>query len=98
MHRLDAVHRPVGLPGVGDAAAAGSDHDEAGGEQREDRGRVEDLERLGRGDDAPPAALAAVLPRLAVLDERLAPRGARSGRRAWSASRSRGRPGRRACG
>ena len=31
-------------------------------------GRVEDLQRLGRGDHAPPALLAAVLPGLAVLD------------------------------
>ena len=39
-------------------------------------GGVEDLERLGRGDDPAPALLAAVLPGLAVLDQHLRPRSA----------------------
>ena len=44
-------------------------HHEAGLHHRQDRRRVEDLQRLGRGDHAAPALLAAVLPGLAVLHE-----------------------------
>ena len=52
-----------------DPAAAVGDDDEAVGDQRLHGGRVEDLQRLGRGDHAAPALLAAVLPGLAVLDQ-----------------------------
>ena len=46
---------------------------------------VEDLQRLGRGDDAAPALLAAVLPGLAVVDRAPWPRPrAGGGRSAWS--------------
>ena len=66
---LDTGERAVGTAYVRDAAATVGDDDEAGLDQREHGGRVEDLQRLGRGDDAAPALLAAVLPRLAVLDQ-----------------------------
>ena len=46
-------------------------HDVPCVDQRADRRRVEDLERLRRRDHAPPALLAAVLPGLAVLDQQL---------------------------
>ena len=52
-----------------DAAAAGADDDEPGGGERVDRGGVDDGPRLGRGDHAAPALLAAVLPHLAEGDE-----------------------------
>ena len=53
-----------------DAAAAVGDHDEAGVDQRAARPGASTIsQRLGRGDDAAPALLAAVLPGLAVLDE-----------------------------
>src|SRR5262249_51593687 len=39
-----------------DAAAAAGDHDRPGREQRADRVQLDDLERGGGGDDAPPAA------------------------------------------
>ena len=63
------AQRAVVVADDGDPAAAVGDHDEAGVDQRVHGAGVEDLERLGRGDDAAPALLAAVLPGLAVLDE-----------------------------
>ena len=69
--RLDAVHGAVGAADDGDAPAAGRDDDVTGGEERVERVRLEDLDRLRGGDDAAPALLAAVLPALAVVDERL---------------------------
>ncbi len=68
---LDAAEPAVGLAHHGDAAAAGRDDDVAGLEQRAHRADVEHLERLGGGHDAAPALLAAVLPHLAVVDQRL---------------------------
>ena len=70
---LDAAQRGAVLAVVGDrdAAAAGADDDEAGPGQRVDRGGVDDGLRLGRGDHAAPALLAAVLPDLAERDEPL---------------------------
>ena len=80
---LDAVEPAVGVADDGDAAPAGGDDDVAGGEQRPHGLDVDDLERLGRGDDAAPALVAAVLPDLPVLHHRagLRPR-AGSGRSA----------------
>ena len=52
------------------APAVGHDH-EAGVDERLHGGRVDDLQRLRRGDHAPPALLAPVLPGLAVLDQQL---------------------------
>ena len=76
---------PSSVADHGDAAAAGRHDDVAGVHEGEQGVGVEDLERLGRGDDASPALLAAVLPGLAVLDEQLRPgRRAGTGRWAWS--------------
>ena len=69
--RLDAAQAAVGVAHHRDAAAAVGDHHEAGVEQRLHGGRVDDLQRLGRGDHPAPALLAAVLPGLAVLDQQL---------------------------
>ena len=80
---LDAAQRVPVRPSSHDrdAAAAGADDDEPGVGQRVDGGGVDDRMRLGRGDDAAPALLAAVLPDLAVLD-----------RTARASSRGRKRP------
>src|SRR6478736_5426019 len=70
-NRLDAVHGAVTAADDGDATTAGRDDDVTSGEERVERMRLEDLDGLGGGDDATPALLAAVLPALAVVDERL---------------------------
>ena len=80
---LDAAQGAVGVPDDGDAAAAVGDDDEAGLDQRVHGRRVEDLQRLRRGDDPAPALLAAVLPRLAVLDQHRASSRGGGGRWAW---------------
>ena len=68
---LDTGERTVGTAYVRDASTTVGHHDEAGLDQCEDRRGVEDLPRLGRGDDAAPALLAAVLPGLAVAHQEL---------------------------
>ena len=68
---LDAAQVAVAVAHHRDAATAvGHDH-EAAVDERLHGGRVDDLQRLRRGDHAPPALLAPVLPRLAVLDQQL---------------------------
>ena len=52
---LDAAQRAVGVAHDRDAAAAGADDDVPRVAQRRDGRRVEDLERLRRGDDPAPA-------------------------------------------
>src|SRR5207248_971825 len=54
-HRVDAVQAAV-AGGNRNAAASARDRDRARGEERADRVDLDHLERLRRGDDAPPAA------------------------------------------
>ena len=93
-HGLDAAQRrrPASRTHR-DPAATGRDHDEPGVQQRARPPAASSTSSgSGRGDHPAPAALAAVLPDLAVLDQR---RGlvlrAGSGRSAWSGGEAPGR-------
>ncbi len=65
---LDPAQPAVAVADHGDAAASGADDDVPGVEEGARGPDVEHLQRLGGGDDPPPALLAPVLPDLAVVD------------------------------
>ena len=69
-HGLDAVHRAVGLADHGYAATTRRDDDVARREQGAQGVRLEHLQRFRGGDHAAPALVTAVLPGLAVRDQR----------------------------
>lgn len=69
--RLDAAQAAVLLADDRDAAAAGGDDDVARLDEGADGAEVEDLAGFRRGDDSPPALVAAVLPLLTVVDHLL---------------------------